>query len=295
MDVTHVAIGIVSADNPEGLKATLAALRGLSFTAYSKPVISIIVVGVEENGPTTSIARAEGNVTYVCEPQRGIPRARNRVLDNLPEGAQALAWLDDDSRPDPDWLDQLLFALSQTNTDMVLGIISARLPDDAPKWIKNGGFFNRRRLIDRATLHEGINNTLMTIAPLKKSNLRFDQKSLPSGISDALFLRRAVKMGASYVWTPKANVVEVISRKQCNIGWLMRKQFLTGVLLGWSAWRIEGPFTAIRRFGDGVAYLLRGIVWLPLFLTGFSEGARALLQIAFGLGLMIGAIGMRPN
>jgi len=295
MDITHVAIGIISARNPDGLRETLTALQSLTFTAHSAPTLSILVAGIEAAGPTASTAQSFGNVTYLHEPTPGIAPARNKILDHLPEGAQLVAWIDDDTRPSAEWLAELLKTRAETNAAIVLGTITAHLPADAPDWVQAGGFFNRRRFSDRAPLLEGVNNSLMDIAVIHANKLRFTTDSGSTSASDAVFLRSAARKGLQMAWTPAATSTEYIPLARCSLGWLFNLNFRIGAMLGRSAWKVEGMAMGFKRLGEGMGEVVRGILFLPIGLFAVNQGVRSLLQIAMGCGVILGAFGYRPR
>ena len=60
-------------------------------------------------------------VRYLVESRRGISLARNRRLDAVPADADFIAMIDDDERPEPDWLEELLLAQAATAADGVEG------------------------------------------------------------------------------------------------------------------------------------------------------------------------------
>jgi len=294
-EITHVVIGIISARNPDGLAETLASLQNLTFTAHSAPTISILVAGLEAEGPTASIAKSHGNVTYLHEPKPGIAAARNRILDNLPDNAQLLAWIDDDTRADPEWLAELMAIRAESDAHIVLGTIEAHLPEDAPEWVRLGGFFNRRRFTDRAPLLEGVNSSLMHVQALRDSGLRFSDDSGTAGAGDAVFLRRAAKKNMPMIWTPKARTTEYIPLSRCNLGWLFGLNFRIGAMLGRSSWRIEGFVMGLKRLMEGFGEIIRSIIYIPLGLTSLPNGARCIFQFAMGLGVVLGALGYKPK
>jgi GT2 family glycosyltransferase len=296
--MNNVVIGIITFQRPALLAQLLAALKAQTFAATPAPAISVLVVDNDAAGSARDVcdaARAQGqNIIYVNEPVQGIPVARNRVLDSLPDEAQALAWINDNGAPVPGWLETLLTMARETEADIVMGASQAVLPDSAPAWVRRGGFFNRRRFSDYATLAEGAsNNCLMRISTLRSSGLRYDEDLRQLGGSDTLFFRRASAAGLRMVWAAEAVVNEQISPARCNLGWLWRRHFRAGNTLTITDLKLDGTKGWLRRLWRATQKLLAGLITLPLGLTGFHELARGLLILARSFGMFAGLLGVR--
>ncbi len=88
---------ICTRDRPELLDRCLDAVMRLHY-----PRFNVLVV---DNAPTTTDSRdvsKRWNVRYVLEPTPGLSRARNRGARST--GTEIVAYLDDDSVPEIDWL-----------------------------------------------------------------------------------------------------------------------------------------------------------------------------------------------
>jgi succinoglycan biosynthesis protein ExoM len=110
-------------------------------TAISKLVrpegadLSIIVVDNEPEPNNRAIAEEFG-AGYTHQPRRGIASARNAGV----EAALALepdwiAFVDDDTAPQPDWLISVLRVQSEHAADVVECRIVPRYPDPLPFWV----------------------------------------------------------------------------------------------------------------------------------------------------------------
>jgi glycosyltransferase involved in cell wall biosynthesis len=233
-------------------------------------------------------------IACLHEPKPGIPQARNRVLDSLPDGCEGLAWIDDDETPAPGWLESLLLTHKGTGADIVLGSVEAILPDSAPAWVKKGGFFNRRRFIDRASLTEGAaDGCLMQVNSIRHHNMRFDESLGNAGSADTLFLRWAEKQGLRMVWSPEALIREHIAPDRCRLGWLVKKHFRSGITLAICDTKLDGFLGGHRRFWLALSKLAQGILNLPIGFEGMHELTRALLMLSRGCGMLAGLAGVR--
>ena len=207
-----LAIGVITLKRPESLTRLLAGIAAQTFEQTEKPEITVVVVDNDAAGsarPVCDEAVKNGlKISYILEAKLGIPIARNRVLDGLPDNAEL---------PCENWLESLILTQAGTSAAIVMGAIEAILPEGTPDWVKRGGFFNRRRFIDRATLTEGAtNNCLVMIGPIRNNGLRFDEKMRYSGGTDTLFFRQAAALDMSIVWSPAALVREIIKAKKAK-------------------------------------------------------------------------------
>lgn len=293
-----LAIGIITFKRPESLARLLAGIAAQTFEQTEKPEITVVVIDNDAAGsarPVCDEAVKNGlKISYILEAKIGIPIARNRVLDGLPDNAEALAWVDDDELPYENWLESLILTQAGTSAAIVMGAIEAILPENTPDWVKRGGFFNRRRFIDRATLTEGAtNNCLVMIGPIRNNGLRFEEKMRYSGGTDTLFFRQAAALDMSIVWSPAALVREYIPAERCTLRWLIKRHFRAGNTLAICDWKIDGIKGGATRFGQALLKIFQGLLNLPIAFEGQHEFARSMLMFARGAGMIAGLVGYR--
>ncbi len=292
----NLAVGIITLNHPQELARLLAGITAQTFEQIEKPEITVVVVDTDEGGSgrfACDEASKQGlKVVYLLEPKLGIPIARNRILDSIPDEAEALAWIDDDEVPAENWLESLILTQAGTNADLVMGAIEAILPEAAPVWVKKGGFFNRRRFVDRATLTEGAtNNCIIMVAPIRTHGLRFDERLRYAGGTDTLFFREAAAKDLSIVWSPAALVREYIDLHRCSLRWLIKRHFRSGNTLAICDWKIEGWKGAVTRFGQALLKIFQGLLNLPVAFEGKHEFARSMLMFARAAGMIAGVFG----
>ena len=81
--------------------------RCLSAVARLRPApTQVIVVDNSQGDAETEKVAREFGARYTLEPKAGLTHARKRGLDEC--GTEAVAFLDDDAIPQPDWLGTLL-------------------------------------------------------------------------------------------------------------------------------------------------------------------------------------------
>jgi glycosyltransferase involved in cell wall biosynthesis len=290
-----LAVGIITYRRPKSLQRLLTALMAQTYSDGVAPEITVVVVDNDADATARVVCdgvQGQIKISYVVEPQLGIPMARNRVLDSLPDDCQFLLWIDDDETPEPNWINSLLHTQAGVDADIVMGAVQAILPEAAPKWIKKGGFFNRRRFMDRATLAEGAtNNCLMRISAIRSHNLRFDERMRYTGGTDTLFFRTAESLGLRMVWSAEAVVNDHIPLQRCSLRWLVMRHFRSGNTLAICDRKLGTPLDVLGRAGRGVNKLLQSIVVLPLSIEGMHEFARSIILFARGLGMLAGLAG----
>lgn len=144
----RISIGIITYLRPAGLERLLRSLNALTFE-YPPPELDVVVVDNDPNASARAVCErfrpaSRWPLTYVTEPRRGIPQARNRVVQEAAD-ANFIAFIDDDEVPTPDWLNRLLHAQRTYSADVVSGPVLPVFPDEGMHWMARSGFFDRPR------------------------------------------------------------------------------------------------------------------------------------------------------
>ena len=119
------AICLCTYRRPEMLRRLLRHLR----EACRLPQGTELVVADNECSPDTAgIVREEfPEATYIAVPEVGLSEVRNAATDTaLLLGADALAYIDDDDLPEPDWLEALIEHQARGNFPIVFGAVQER-------------------------------------------------------------------------------------------------------------------------------------------------------------------------
>jgi glycosyltransferase involved in cell wall biosynthesis len=127
-------------------------LEAISRQEYQK--FDVIVVDNSSGDPETQRVAKAWKARYVIEPKRGLCRARNRGA--LVSSADVIAYLDDDSVPEPGWIAGLA---REFNDPMVMGVggktIPLSLETEAERLFAKvrGGAYNRPAplVVDKTT------------------------------------------------------------------------------------------------------------------------------------------------
>ncbi len=181
---------------------------------------------------------------YDVQPQASIGATRNRTVQ-LASG-QWLAFIDDDERAPPEWLQLLLYAAETFAADGVLGPVEPQVPPTAPAWIRRGKFYDFPHQADGA------------VVPLNRMRfgnvlLRTDRvQALPGPFNPAFglmngedldLLTRLAHTGAKIVWYDRAPVYEPIEAKRLCLRWLLLRAIGGGQ--SFARYTIEGGFHPI--------------------------------------------------
>jgi predicted glycoside hydrolase/deacetylase ChbG (UPF0249 family) len=253
----HICVCICTYKRPQPLRRLLQDLgsqdTGGEFT------FSIVVAdndearsgeaAVEEMRPRLSVP-----VKYCVEPQRGIARARNKVIENA-EG-DYIALIDDDEFPGNDWLLNLLQTCREYGVDGVLGPVRRYLNDDAPAWLR------RSSLYDRAVNPTGKRvawRTARTGNVLARREV-FAGDEPPFRVEfkageDHDFFRRRIDAGRSFVWSADAVVFEELPPERWKRMYFVRKSLM------------HGAYAAMQP-DCGARSILKSLIAAPLYTLG---------------------------
>ena len=235
----RICIGVITRDRPQMLKELLE-----SFAEMNLPEETEIGYAVVENADSKSLdqvitaALPGAEVYYENESRRGIPFARNRVVEiGLRNGYDLTAFVDDDEKVDPDWLEQIVLELQARDLDLVGGPIEIQELNCSltimQRIIWHNLFRRFKRVARRAEKHhrEGkdykvaivTGNWLIRNSFLIRTGLRFDESLGVSGGSDVQFYREACRHGAKTGWAPKAMVKEKTPPERLSISYQYRR------------------------------------------------------------------------
>jgi glycosyltransferase involved in cell wall biosynthesis len=209
-DIGSVAIDIVVADNDAVNQAGLKAVEQIR-NSYPWPIHSIVVA------------------------DRGIPHSRNKLLKYAVEELKTdfSVFIDDDEKPSPAWLRELLVMQSVTGADVVGGSVSAEYEAEPPKWAKSLGLYDKTdpdkngacELVD-STANVMIRNKVLSLIDFPWFNPAF---ALTGG-EDKEFFLRLKNRGATFAWAEKANIVELVPASRATKQWVLQRSFRIGNL-----------------------------------------------------------------
>ena len=228
-----ITIGLGTANRPKMLAETLASLTKLKVPKESE-VTLLLIDNAPQNPVETVYAQYQTlfpfAAQYLVEPQRGIVKMRNRILEEaIEKGSTHIAFIDDDEKIRSDWLLEMVNTLKKYDADVVSGRTLRVLPEETEEWIVESGFFNkgtRPTGIRRPT--SSTCNVLFDIKLASSWHMRFDERLNFVGSSDILFFNQAHKRGAHIIWSNEAIVEETIPKSRANAEWLAQRAFRIG-------------------------------------------------------------------
>lgn len=313
-----VAVCACTYKRPAGLSALLEGLGKLTFeyarkVSGSAPRIAVVIADNEGSAAIRELCtqfqeRAGTPLTYVYEPKRGIPHARNACLSHVPEACDFICFIDDDEVPEEDWLDQLLLAQEKASADVVSGKVVPVFAEGTPAWIEDGGFFGSPRRwfeldlpkrIDLQVLdYAASNNVLVRASAVRGLGLRFDTAFTFSGGSDALFFRALHKAGCRIVFAERAIVYDHVPSSRATLRYMCRERFRVGnnnvlidaLIEGRSRPTPPRALHGAKHVGLGLRRLAKTLLSSKRSKDRFAVGA---FHMAYGFGVIAGALGFR--
>ena len=296
-----VVVGVITFRRPDGLAALLDGLSALRFQTDA-PELAFVVIDNDPEGSAHGVCEAAspalpGPVRYVAEPRPGLSVARNRgVAAAIEEGADYLAFVDDDEVPRPGWLDELLRVARDHRADVVAGRVLRRFEREPPDWVSRGGFFLDPRLPTGSPVRiASTSNVLVANRVLTDVRPPFDARFALSGGEDTHFFLRASLAGYRLVWADNAVVEERVPVERVRLGWVLRRAYR--VANTWTLCEREltpSPRVLGLRVAKAIARLLFGTGLLVVgAVAGRHVAIRGLWHLAFGAGNLTGLLGLR--
>lgn len=279
----------------ENVDAVLASMREVE-----EVQVSLLVVDNDPEASAMALAHRwhDHDVRFVHEPRPGIAAARNRALDEVEDG-DLLVFIDDDERPEPGWLRSLVTTWEETEPAAVVGAVVSVFPREPEAWIREGGFFQRRRLeTGTEVAMAATNNLLLDVDQVRSAGLRFDSGFSVIGGSDSVFTSQIRRAGGRIVWCDEAVVLDVVPESRLNREWVLRRAFRLGNstsrvglaledgLAGRTARRLQLTGRGLIRVFGGGGRIVFGVV-----MRSVGHRARGARTLARGLGMTGGAWG----
>jgi len=220
---------------PDGIRLLLDALTQLhdaKDNGTKTECASSIEICVVDNDAAGEGAQVCNNlaadypfsVHAMVEPQAGISPARNAVVNHaLTLNPAFLAFLDDDERPEPQWLNELLRVQSTTGADVVGGPTLSEFPDNVSDDVKQNPYFGADlgfSDMQRCQLQAAGNflikaDIINTMAPTF-----FHPAFAQSGGEDLAFFTQLAKNGATMHWAANAIVHEAVPANRLTQSWM---------------------------------------------------------------------------
>lgn len=227
----HIDVCICTLKRGELLSRTLAHLesqRTEGLFTYSVVVADNDAMESARKVISTFSSTTRLPVKYCVEPQQNIALARNRALQNA--DGDLIAFIDDDEFPTEDWLCNLYKTYLASGAAGVLGPVKPHFDAEPPRWVKEGGFFDRPTYQTGYRLNWGqsrTGNVLFRRDIVNGLDIPFRSHFGTAG-EDMDFFRRAMEKGHVFVWCNEAVAYEVVPASRCTRTYLLRRALLRG-------------------------------------------------------------------
>lgn len=293
----RVTIAVLTFRRPADLAELLPELVGQA-AAVPTDVDILVVDNDPAAGARVQVANAGAHapIRYTHEPVPGIAGARNRALDET--DADLLIFIDDDERPTPTWLADLLRVHTLHHPQAVVGPVVSRWDTPPSRWVQAGRFFDRRRMPTGTPVTvAATNNLLLDLAWVRRQGLRFDARFGLSGGSDTLFTRQLHERGGLMLWCDEAVVIDVVPASRLTRDWVLRRAYRIGnassrVLLEGSPAGRRLPLRLGLVVRGSVRVLAGSVRCLGGLVTGrLVHRARGMRTVARGAGMLSGSVG----
>jgi succinoglycan biosynthesis protein ExoM len=196
-------------------------------------------------------------IVYAIQPLKNIALTRNRTVELA--SSEWIAFIDDDERASPVWLDRLATTVIGYGADGALGPVEPVVPSDAPVWIRRGRFYEWARMKTGAIIPPNklrFGNVLLRGALLRDGRPPFDANYGLTGGEDGDLLCRLVQNGARMVWCDEAVVHEPVETARLSLRWLLLRALRGGQ--DFARHKLRGRFGHLSSFGS-TQLLLRAL------------------------------------
>jgi len=298
----RVAVGVCTCGRPNGLRRVLHSLDKQTFKKSAKPIIDWIVVDNKPSAITESVCSdffKGRSLAYYKEMQKGIPFARNRVLEMVATDTDFLVFIDDDEEASDRWLDELLFVQATCDADIVAGPVSPLFVSFPPDWVVKGKFFELKRFqTGESIFNIYTGNMLIKYPRVMREKIRFNEKFALTGGSDLLLSKRLHLNGWKMVWADDALVYEWVSQERVSARWIVQRRYRHGNVLGLH-WRELNPgshlcermFFGLEAVGEVIISVKRILCFFFHLNHSKSYFVWVLCRLARAAGILTGLLG----
>lgn len=288
---THICVCVCTYKRPDFLKRLLREVGLQETSGLFSVSIAVVDNDAERTGEMTVTEMAPTlpiPVSYGVEPQRGIARARNRVVA-MAKG-DYLAFIDDDEFPAANWLLLLYTTCREYKADGVLGPVLRHFEQAPPEWLQKSRFFTRPIYptgLDVAWHDSRTSNVLVRRETVLGEEVPF-RPQFRAG-EDQDFFRRQIERGFRFVWSDEAVVYETIPPNR----WTRVYQIRRGLL--------QGACEALQPSCDAKS-ILKSMIAIPMYaiglpfalLFGQHHFMSLLEKTSYHAGKLLKSVGINP-
>jgi succinoglycan biosynthesis protein ExoM len=307
-----VCLAIATHRRPRPLAEVLAAVLSIEI-----PPDCRLHIVVTDNDPGRSgetifksfSAKATMPVSYVVEPQPGIPHARNRCLREAERlDADLLVFIDDDETPAPDWLARLVAHHRKTGGQLIGGPVAMRAETAANlspwqklvlksmiAWAARKARRARREADRGREVTVVTNNWLGDLRFIRENGLSFSANFAASGGSDTAFFREAVAKGIRHGWCADAIVYDRIPAERISLLYQFRRARAQSI----NHFHMRHPdvdnVQRLKSFAVAIARIAIGAVGLVIPVSGAASLVLGVRSMGWGFGRLDALAGKRSE
>ena len=245
------------------------------------------------------------DLTYMNEPNRGIPQARNRAMAQaLMLNADWIAFIDDDETAEPGWLAAYCTAADQYDAQILRGPVNLAYPPQTPDWYPK---------LSKPVEETGSSEVMFSTSNLMISQhlisplgygLKFNEDMRFTGGSDWEFCSKAVKCGAKAITVSNAVVIDEVVGNRITLKWLLQRQTRISANKSWGRIKRLGRFLsviiivaqAVMKSLTGFLTLIFAALLLPFSVTRAKYWAsKAIISFAAAFGYLLPIFGILPQ
>ena len=231
-------------------------------------------------------------ITYVNHPIKGLANVRNELIRNaLLLNPDYIALVDDDEYVSPEWLNELVKAITVNKGDIVLGPVVSlfkNVPGYLTGWLQRKNYPNNTKLDFLAS-----NNLMIDTKSFLEKNVWFDTRFNTTGAEDVFFGSQMLRKGAKIYWAANAIVYEPIPESRTKLSWLMKRKY-NGAANFTVILKLEKNYPAlVKKVLVSVAYFISGSIALLILPFPIKSKYWGVVKISEGIGGFAGLLNLQ--
>jgi glycosyltransferase involved in cell wall biosynthesis len=293
--MNKISICIPTYKRPEMLKQLITSIYACYIDLSFISGINIVVV--DNDAEKTAQTQVENlkkssptlfKLHYHSYSVKGLANVRNELIKKALEFVpDFIVFIDDDEFVTENWLNELVKAVVENNTDAARGPVFASLSNKLPSGIDV--LLHRENYPDYAVLKKWTTgNLIIRRTSLEKAGIRFDRRFNATGSEDTFFGREMARKGAKLLWAANAITYEVIPEKRTSINWFIKRAYRGAATYIYMLKIEKDYFQILNKIIVSVVYFLAGLVSIFMIILPVKSRYWGLLKIADAVGAIAG-------
>lgn len=287
----NIVIGIPTYKRPLMLKELIFSIIDCNINKSLIKDVNIIVVDNDIDKTAEKIVNELKEkyygiykLNYFNYPVKGLANVRNQLFKRaLTYNPDFIIGIDDDEFVTPDWLNELVSAITTAKADIAIGPAIPVFDHNVSPYIAY--WFNHPDMVDLQNINFfQTTNYIIAVNFLVNQKIQFDQRFNTTGAEDSYFGVTAIKKGAKIYWAGKAIVYETIQEKRASLNWLIKRRFRTAITYTYILILEKKYLLLFKKILVNIIYLISGIFALLLVSFKFKFRYWGLLKLAESFG-----------